>query len=411
MFRGISASTARTCALKRSIHAYYSRNYATEQGGRYEPKKGDQVVVGMSGGVDSSVAALLLTREDYDLSAVFMRNWDTRDESGTDKGCEWEKDWEDVQRVCRKLDIPVSMIDLSKEYWNRVFEPSLRQWELGISPNTDVWCNKEIKFGALLERLPSSYGVPPWFATDRHKDQTYYLSSISESGLRRALFPLNGLPKPEVRELARKHDLHNADRPDSVGICFVGEKAKFRNFLSGYIPSNSGPIIDQVTGKVLGQHDGLWNYTIGERSRLAGMPVRMSVSRKDLETNTVYVVPGTKHENLFTDVIHVPEFSWIWKDAIPQDLHSPTGFRAQVMHRYRMTPVPCTVKSTTSGGLVIECDEPEHAVAPGQVAVLYDGDWCLGCGPISQTTRSIIATASRELDQAAPSSHKSEAEA
>ncbi|RXW16350.1 hypothetical protein EST38_g9506 [Candolleomyces aberdarensis] len=271
----------------------------------------------MSGGVDSSVAALLLAREDYDLSAVFMRNWDTRDESGTDKGCEWEKDWEDVQRVCKKLDIPVSMIDLSREYWNRVFEPSLRQWELGISPNTDVWCNKEIKFGALLERLPSPSGVPPWFATghyarkswsssgnypprpqltrpaDRHKDQTYYLSSISESGLRRALFPLNGLPKPEVRELARKHDLHNAERPDSVGICFVGEKAKFRNFLSGYIPSNSGPIIDQVTGKVLGQHDGLWNYTIGERSRLSGMPVRMSVSRKDLETNTVYVVPGT----------------------------------------------------------------------------------------------------------------------
>ncbi|TEB39586.1 5-methylaminomethyl-2-thiouridylate-methyltransferase [Coprinellus micaceus] len=352
----------------------------------------------MSGGVDSSVAALLLAKEDYDMSAVFMRNWDTRDESGTDKGCEWEKDWEDVQRVCRVLDVPVTMIDLSKEYWNRVFEPSLRQWEMGVTPNTDVSCNREIKFGALLERLPATSGQRPWFATghyarkawshgrpqlvrpaDKHKDQTYYLSSISENGLRRALFPLSQLPKTEVRELARKHGFHNAERPDSVGICFVGEKGKFKNFLADYLPVNFGPIVNQLTGQVIGEHTGLWNYTIGEGSRLPGMPTRMSVSRKDTLTNTVYVVPGTKHEELFTDILHT---------QYPPELDSPSGFRAQMMHRYRMAASQCTVTRSPDGGFVVRSDNPQHAVAPGQIAVLYNGDWCLGCGPISSTARS-----------------------
>ncbi|EAU88908.2 tRNA (5-methylaminomethyl-2-thiouridylate)-methyltransferase [Coprinopsis cinerea okayama7 len=365
----------------------------------------------MSGGVDSSVAALLLAQQDYDLSAVFMRNWDTRDESGSDRGCEWEKDWEDVQRVCKKLDIPCSMIDLSREYWNRVFEPSLQQWELGTTPNADVWCNRkaednrEIKFGALLERLPpDSSGQRPWFATghyarktwsegpnarpklvrpaDGHKDQTYYLSSISESGLQRALFPINHLQKPQVRELAQKHDLHNAQRPDSVGICFVGEKAKFHNFLScpaNYIPAQKGLIIDETTGKVLGKHQGLWNYTIGEGSRLPGMPTRMAVSRKDPSTNTIY------HESLYTNVINVPEFTWIWSDSVPTELDTPEGFRASVMHRYRMKAVPCTVRRSSGQGVTVQCDDLEQAVTPGQVAVLYSDDWCLGCGVIASS--------------------------
>ena len=295
---------------------------------------------------------------------------------------------------------------------------------MGVTPNTDISCNREIKFGALLERLPATSGQRPWFATghyarkawlcgrpqlvrpaDKHKDQTYYLSSISESGLRRALFPLSELPKPEVRELARKHGLHNAERPDSVGICFVGEKGKFKNFLADYIPANSGPIVNQLTGKVIGEHAGLWNFTIGESSRLPGMPTRMSVSRKDTLTNTVYVVPGTKHEELFTDVLHVPDFTWIWRDAVPPELDSPSGFRAQMMHRYRMAASPCTVTRyepqpasvsqldsilfrSLDGGFVVRSDSPQHAVAPGQIAVLYNGDWCLGCGPITSTARS-----------------------
>lgn len=374
------------------------------------------MVVGMSGGVDSSVAAFLLAQQDYDLSAVFMRNWDTRDESGTDKGCEWEKDWEDVQRVCKKLDLPCQMIDLSQEYWNRVFEPSLKQWESGVTPNTDVWCNREIKFGALLERLPAptTSNKKPWIATghyarkswsttpnsphtrprpkllrpsDRGKDQTYYLSSISEEGLSRALFPIGHLQKSEVRELARKHQLHTAERPDSVGICFVGEKAKFCDFLSSYIPPNPGPVVDQVSGKTLMQHAGLWTFTLGENARIPGMKERMFVSSKDQLSNTIYVVPGSDHEDLYSNTLRVSDFTWIWNDAIPPDLSTPQGFRVDLMHRYRMHSVPSTVRKAETGDLIVTADEPEKAVTPGQIAALYDGDWCLGCGVIKSTSR------------------------
>ncbi|KAF6751132.1 tRNA-specific 2-thiouridylase [Ephemerocybe angulata] len=414
MFRSLAP---RSCALRRRVHNYFTNGYHTSTLSthilNHEPKKGDKVVVGMSGGVDSSVSALLLAKEDYDLSAVYMRNWDTRDESGSDKGCEWEKDWEDVQRVCKVLDIPVTMVDLSKEYWNKVFEPSLRLWEQGRTPNTDVWCNREIKFGALLERLPgSTETTKPWLATghyarkiwshhltgpprpklvrpaDRHKDQTYYLSSITEDGLRRAMFPLHNLQKPEVRELARKYNLHNAERPDSVGICFVGERGKFKDFLAGYIPQNSGTIVDKMSGKVLGQHTGLWNYTIGEGARLPGMPARMTVSEKDTTTNTVYVVPGTSHDKLFSDVLSITGFQWIWRDAPPPELDSESGYRVQVMHRYRMKATPATIRRLPDGNLRIWSDKPEHAVTPGQAAAVYDGDWCLGCGLITSAARS-----------------------
>ena len=208
--------------------------------------------------------------KEYDLSAVFMRNWDTQDESGSDKGCEWEKDWEDVRRVCKQLSVPCELvrvcayskpayldcreqIDLSKDYWTRVFEPSLHSWERGITPNPDVWCNKEIKFGALLDRLsvrhPSTFFATGHYARkgwgfssespvplllrakDSTKDQTYFLSSISHSSLSRALFPLGDLAKTEVRNIAKGHGLITAERAESMGVCFVGEKGRFREFL------------------------------------------------------------------------------------------------------------------------------------------------------------------------------------
>ncbi|KAF8884783.1 tRNA-specific 2-thiouridylase [Infundibulicybe gibba] len=332
----------------------------------------------MSGGVDSSVTAHLLAKEDFDLSAVFMRNWDTRDETGTDKGCEWEKDWEDVQRVCKLLDIPCEMIDLSRDYWNRVFEPSLKSWELGVTPNPDVWCNREIKFGALLERLPER----PWFATakDRNKDQSYYLSSISEAGLRRALFPLGHLSKPEVRELAKQARLPTAERVESMGICFVGEKNKFSKFISSYIPPNPGPMIDLESGRTLGQHTGLWNYTIGEKARLGGMPSKMFVAKKDVDANTIFLVPGT---------IHLEEFTWIWKDRPPLELDDKNGFHAtsSFVTAWLMYPLDLTIiHRSKKGGISIRFDEPQKSVAPGQVAALWDDEWCLGCGVITSTS-------------------------
>jgi len=279
----------------------------------------------------------------------------------------------------------------------------LKQWELGISPNPDVWCNKEIKFGALLDKFTSGnksydnawlatghYALKGWSSdcrpkllrpVDRLKDQTYFLSAISEGSLRRALFPIGHLKKSEVRDLAKQHSLTTAERPDSVGICFVGEKARFNKFLSSYIQPKSGPIIDKITGRRIGDHSGLWNFTIGQNARISGMPEKLFVVSKDVEHNTIYVVPGSTHEALFTRIIQVPEFTWIWKDSPPPGFDLVEGARLHVLHRYRGTPAPCTVKRSDIG-IIIECDEPQHAVTPGQVAVLWEHDWCLGSGII-----------------------------
>ncbi|KAK7467238.1 hypothetical protein VKT23_004295 [Stygiomarasmius scandens] len=374
----------------------------------------------MSGGVDSSVAARLLADQDYDLSAIFMRNWDTRDESGTDKGCEWEKDWQDVQRVCKSLDIPCKMIDLSRQYWNRIFEPALRIWEFGQTPNPDVWCNREIKFGALLEHLPidSRTGQRSWFATghyarkawstdgrpklltakDELKDQSFYLSSISEQGLSRALFPLGSLSKVQVRGLARQHRLETAERAESMGLCFVGERGKFSDFLSSYIPPNPGSIVDLTTGKTVASHHGLWGYTIGQKAKIPGMAQKMFVARKDPSSNTVYVVPGGNHGALYMDVVNSRDWTWIWKDSPPQEVFSESGLCALVKIRHRAQSTPCTVKQSPEGHVTITINEPQKGVSPGQVAAVWLGDWCLGCGTITSTDQS---PALRDIDQQA----------
>lgn len=369
-------------------------------------------MVGMSGGVDSSVAACLLAERDYDLSAIFMRNWDTHDETGSDRGsCEWEKDWEDVQRVCRQMDIPCTMIDLTKEFWNNVFQPALHLWETGATPNPDVWCNREIKFGALLNRLPLASSGETWLATghyaiktwtdtaeglnrpqlhcasSRHKDQSYYLSSIPESSLRRALFPLGYLDKRSVRGLAKEYQLHNAERNESMGICFVGEKSRFSHFLASYLSSSPGPIVDKTTGIVVAQHNGIWNFTVGEGARIPGVPEKMFVSGKNFATNTIHVVPGTDNPVLNCMALHIPEFHWIWEDSPPPELDSLSGFRANVKHRYRMEHEACTVRRLPgSGHIKIVFDKPNKSVSPGQVATLYNGSWCLGCGIIERTS-------------------------
>ncbi|KAF8150428.1 tRNA-specific 2-thiouridylase [Pholiota molesta] len=368
--------------FRRGIQAYFTRRFASHATGRCPRKEKEAVWI-------PPVTALLLAQKDYDLSAIYMRNWDTRDEFANDKGCEWEKDWEDVQRVCKQLDLPCELIDLSQQYWNRVFEPSLRDWESGLSPNPDVWCNKEIKFGALLERLPQHPGTyqNAWSLrfqivvdspdsprpklirpVDSSKDQTYFMSAISEAGLRRALFPIGHLTKPEVREIAKQHKLATAERRDSVGICFVGKKSKFNGFLvTSYITPNPGPIVDKLTGKVVGKHSGLWNYTLGQNA--------------GTRHGTENVCRGT-HESLYSHTLRVRDFGWIWRDAPPAGIDLPEGARLHLQHRYRMESTPCIVRRAEDGDLTIECENPQHAVTPGQVAALWDGDWCLGSGVI-----------------------------
>ncbi|KAL0062627.1 hypothetical protein AAF712_010464 [Marasmius tenuissimus] len=378
----------------------------------------------MSGGVDSSVTARLLADQDYDLSAVFMRNWDTRDESGTDHGCQWERDWQDVERVCRSLGIPCKMIDLSKEYWNRIFEPSLQVWESGETPNPDVWCNREIKFGALLERLPTSTTTSTttksWFATghyarkawstppqgeaprpmllsarDAIKDQSFYLSSITEPGLSRALFPIGDLLKTEVRDLARKFNLDTAER------------RKHGTMFPSYIPPNPGPIIDLTTNAQIGIHQGLWTYTIGQNARIKGLPERAFVAHKDGNTNTVFVVPGSDHPLLHIDTVVLRDWSWIWNDSPPPGIFMSEGFKASAKIRHRMATVPVIVKLNEDKHLTLSFADnaTQKGVSPGQITAIWDrdGDWCLGCGTIGAAHSTALVQALDKFRQSSPS--------
>lgn len=429
----------------------------------YGPQKGDRITIALSGGVDSSVTAALLaySDQDYDLSAVFMRNWNELDErdgfepgSGGASGCSWQKDWEDVQSVCRHLgNIPVTMVDLSKEYWTQVFEPALDDWKEGTTPNPDVNCNREIKFGALMDRvlsLPhehereessSSSGSrrgrkKSWLATghyanivwsetgrpmlhrarDRTKDQTYYLSSVTESRLAHAHFPLANLLKSEVRQLAKQLDLPTANRRESMGICFIGTRTSdssksisntqgFSSFLNGYLPSIPGNIVDAETLHIVGQHNGLHTLTVGQGARISGALSKYYVAKKNIAQNEIVVVQGKDHSMLLCTRLYVSKIDWIWNQppqalALSQTEEEGKGLGekggvkllAQVRHRQMETDCIVTKKSKTKSGeveeqgedegYVVEFPEPVLAVAPGQVLGLWKGDWCLGSGVI-----------------------------
>ncbi|SPO34568.1 related to trna methyltransferase [Pseudozyma flocculosa] len=370
----------------------------------------------MSGGVDSSVTALLMAQQDYDLRAVFMRNWSTMDEfgsfvagSGGAAGCEWQQDWNDVQKVCRHLGgIPVEMIDLSREYWIHVFEPALGDWGSGTTPNPDVDCNREIKFGALMDRVigPSSssqLSAPQktWLATghyaqvawsppeadadhstrpmllrakDRTKDQSYYLSSVREDRLAHAHFPLAPYLKSEVRQLAIRHELPTAARKESMGICFVGNRSRggagFSTFLNDYITSSPGDIVDGDGNKV-GRHGGLHTFTLGQGARISGALQKYFVAKKDTAKNQIVVVQGKDNPMLLCHSLNVPSMHWIW-DEPPEEVDRPEGAKLLAQVRHRQIEVECTVKRA----------DPVLAVAPGQTLGLWKDDWCLGSGTI-----------------------------
>ncbi|GAA5834845.1 hypothetical protein JCM3766R1_003262 [Sporobolomyces carnicolor] len=360
----------------------------------------------MSGGVDSSVAARLLLDHGFDVKPVFMRNWDTLDESSGSGGCEWERDWADVERICRENlgGIKPELIDLSKEYWQEVFEPTLDSWQRGLTPNPDVTCNQRIKFKALPERLlardPSA-----WIATGHYarlvpspldssepalhranyinKDQSHYLSTAPLSALRRSLFPLGAFgSKDDVRDLARKWNMHTKDKKDSMGICFVGVRKGFSQFLDSYIPPSPGDIED-VDGKVLGRHQGLWNYTVGEGARLSGLPQKMFVARKDVERNVVIVVPKSSPLLRCAAMVSA-DFTFLSRLHPPAAIDSPEGFKCQA--QARSLPMGslsnCTVKRSPRGEIDVQLDTPLVGVSPGQTVALYLQDWCLGGGTI-----------------------------
>ena len=351
------------------------------------------VVVGMSGGVDSSVAALLLKEQGYDVIGLFMHNWE-EEEGGQ---CTAAEDWTDVREVCGKLGIPHYSINFSKEYGERVFKYFLDEYERGRTPNPDVLCNREIKFGVFRDyalKLGSMVatghycdittidGEPALLkAKDQNKDQTYFLCDTRTEQLRNVMFPLGGLNKQEVREIAQKHGLVTSKKKDSTGICFIGER-KFRAFLSEYLPAKPGVIID-TNGRKIGEHGGLMYYTLGQRRGLGIGGVkgeaqeRWYVVEKRLSDNVLVVSCG-EGEELLTWGLKTESFNLIGKAELP------TVFRCTAKFRYRQGEQGVTVK-IEDGAALICFDEQQRAVTPGQYAVLYDGNRCLGGGVIKET--------------------------
>lgn len=354
-----------------------------------------RVILGMSGGVDSSVSALLLKEAGYEVIGLFMKNWDEKDENGV---CTATQDSEDARMVAHELGIPFYSINFEKEYWDRVFTYFLDELKKGRTPNPDVMCNQEIKFNAFLDYalgLEADYIAMGHYAQveerngyyyllrgkDKNKDQSYFLSRIDQKALSKTLFPIGHLEKKEVRELAEKHNLYTAKKKDSTGICFIGER-NFDEFLDKYLLSKEGDIID-LDGNVVGKHMGLIHYTIGQRKGIGiggvGTGEPWFVVRKDLESNILYVVQGENNPALYSTSLIGESPKWI----IGKSPEMP--FKCSAKFRYRQNDIPVTTNLLEDGNLQIEYNYPVKAVTPGQVAVLYDEDVCLGSCIIKST--------------------------
>ena len=347
-----------------------------------------RVILGMSGGVDSSVSALLLKEAGYEVIGLFMKNWDEKDEYGV---CTATEDSHDAKMVADQLGIPCYTINFEKEYWDRVFTYFLDEYKKGRTPNPDVMCNQEIKFNAFLDyalKLEGNYIAMGHYAQveekngkyyllrgkDKNKDQSYFLSRIGQNALSRTIFPIGHLEKTQVRELAREHGLYTAEKKDSTGICFIGER-NFDEFLDKYLLAKEGNIID-VEGKLIGKHSGLIHYTLGQRKGIGiggvGTGEPWFVAGKNLKKNILYVAQGENHPALYSTSLIGESPSWILEEMPKMPLKCTAKFR------YRQSDIPVTADILEDGNLHIKYDNPVKAVTPGQVAVLYQGEVCLG---------------------------------
>lgn len=354
-------------------------------------KKDIKVVIGISGGVDSSVAALLLKEEGYDVSGIFMKNWDDTDENGV---CTAEVDYEDAVKVCNQIGIDYYSINFEKEYYDRVFSYFLDEYKKGRTPNPDIMCNKEIKFKAFLDYakdLGADYVATGHYARvrrdgnetemlrglDSNKDQTYFLSQLSQDQIKDVLFPVGELQKADVRRIAKENNLATANKKDSTGICFIGER-NFNEFLSHYLPAKPGNIVD-TEGNVLGRHDGLMYHTIGQRRGLGigGEGEAWFVYGKDLEKNELLVCQGKNNPLLFSDRLIGSNFSTISDKPIEKEFDCTAKFR------YRQKDINAHVKVLEDGKVEVNYDSTK-AVTPGQAAVFYKGEVCLGSAIIDE---------------------------
>jgi tRNA-specific 2-thiouridylase len=341
------------------------------------------VVVGMSGGVDSSVAAYLLKEQGYHVIGLFMKNWDD------DPNCPAEADYQDVVGVCEKLDIPFYSVNFVKEYHDFVFKVFLDELKLGYTPNPDILCNREIKFHHFFEKaksLGADYLATGHYAKvdaeghlkkchDSNKDQTYFLHAVKQSVFKHVLFPLSDLSKQEVREIAKKIGLHNHCKKDSTGICFIG-KRDFKTFIGNYLKSYPG-YFKTLDGSLVKPHDGFFFYTIGQRKGLdiGGPGEAWFVVDKDPKTNTVYVAQGENHPSLFGTRLLAKETTWVSDDFKLTTL----PYRCTAKIRYRQEEQPCQiVAQLPNNELIVEFDEPQRAITPRQSIVFYQEDHCLG---------------------------------
>jgi len=359
--------------------------------------KGKKVVVGMSGGVDSSVAALLLKKQGYDVIGVFMKNWDERDEFGV---CTAEEDYVDVRKVCDRIGIPYYTVNFEKEYWDRVFTCFLDEYRKGRTPNPDVMCNKEIKFKAFLDyaiRIGADCLATGHYAqvdfcdgefrllkgVDPGKDQSYFLCELGQAQLSKVIFPLGGMYKEEVREIARSAGLHNASKKDSTGLCFIGER-NFKEFLNRYLPAQPGEI-RSVSGEVLGEHDGLMFYTYGQRKGLGigGIAEKgpWFVVDKDIENNILYVAQGEDNPALYSYGLDAANVHWISEKTPERD------FECSAKFRYRQPDQEVSVSLIQQNRCRVIFKKPQRSITPGQFVVFYQKDVCLGGGVIQSVLK------------------------
>ncbi|MCM2680773.1 tRNA 2-thiouridine(34) synthase MnmA [Echinimonas agarilytica] len=350
-----------------------------------------RVIVGMSGGVDSSVSAYLLKQQGYQVEGLFMKNWE---EDDTDEYCSASEDLADAQDVCDKLGIELHTINFAAEYWDRVFEYFLEEYRAGRTPNPDIMCNKEIKFKAFLEFACEDLGAD-YIATghyvrrrevngkwqmlrglDTNKDQSYFLYTLGEEHVARTLFPVGDIEKPEVRRIAEEQGLVTAKKKDSTGICFIGER-KFTDFLQRYLPAQPGAIVT-VDGDTIGQHQGLMYHTLGQRKGLGIGGLKNSsedpwyVVDKDLDNNQLIVAQGADHPRLFSMGLEADQMHWVDRQDVTQPL------RCTVKTRYRQTDIPATVTPLPNNRIEVRFDSAQAAVTPGQSVVFYQDEICLG---------------------------------